>query len=137
MYFRITRKYQTGKTKGVVLDVDIPAGCHDGTKMVFRDAGHEMKDGTKQDIVFVIREVRHEKCGEDDLVMQVRLPWVERLKDEKAKVVVTGVDGKELVFEVDCRVGKGRERPKMSGVAVIEGAGMPLKGGERGTLFIK
>ncbi|KAF8627050.1 hypothetical protein AX17_006390 [Amanita inopinata Kibby_2008] len=173
--FRITRRYLSGKTKGVVLDVDIPAGCRVGTKILFRDAGHERLDGMRQDVVFVIGEIKHKRfvrgCewdggggnsntaekesnkgastsgngeakrnkrkvyyGEDDLVMEVRLPWVDRLKDEKAKVVVMGVDGKELVFEVDCRGGRiikdrdrDKEKGKMTGVYLVEGAGMPVR----------
>ncbi|KAF8631375.1 hypothetical protein AX15_002430 [Amanita polypyramis BW_CC] len=186
--FRIKRRYLSGKTKSVVLDVDVPVGCRAGTKIVFRDAGHERRDGTKQDLVFVVTEVRHERFvrgyewdgggghgrdrernsenpkerprdkdkdkrdgdrdkgttgakprksreyGEDDLVMEVRLPWVDRLKDEKAKVVISGVDGEDIVFEVDCRGGKGggsrdrdREKGKVTGVYIIEGAGMPVR----------
>ncbi len=165
----------------MVLDVDVPPGCRAGTKIVFRDAGHERRDGMKQDLVFVVREVKHErfvrghewvgdeaegrkdedkdkgrerrkdpdkdrdrdekngsrksrkhsKYREDDLVMDVRLPWVDRLKEEKAKVVFSGVDGKELVFEIDCRGGKGgsgKEKDgKMTGVYILENAGMPVR----------
>ena len=182
--YRIKRRYLTGKTKAVVLDVDVPPGCRAGTKIVFRDAGHERRDGMKQDLVFVVREVKHErfvrghewagdedevrgerkdedkdkgrerrkdpdkdrdrdekngdrksrkhrKYREDDLVMDVRLPWVDRLKEEKAKVVFSGVDGKELVFEIDCRGGKGgsgKEKDgKMTGVYILENAGMPVR----------
>ena len=179
--YRIKRRYLSGKTKAVVLDVDVPSGCRSGTKIVFRDAGHERRDGTKQDLVFVVREAKHErfvrghewrgggsehcdegkdekkdrdgrkhrdqdgdkqekdsgrrsrkhrKYKEDDLLMEVRLPWVDRLKEEKAKVVVLGVDGKELVFEVDCRSGKGSGKGqdgKMTGDYIVEDAGMPVR----------
>jgi len=168
----------------VVLDVDVPPGCRAGTKIVFRDAGHERRDGMKQDLVFVVREAKHErfvrghewagdeddvrgerkdedkdkgqerrkdpdkgrdrdekngdrksrkhrKYREDDLVMDVRLPWVDRLKEEKAKVVFSGIDGKELVFEIDCRGGKGgsgkEKEGKMTGVYILENAGMPVR----------
>lgn len=148
---------------------------------MFRDAGHERRDGTKQDLVFVVTEAKHERFvrghewdgsggesrdegkdekkdkdrrnhrdqdgdkqektsdkkprkhrryKEDDLVLEVRLPWVDRLKDEKAKVVVSGVDGKELVFEVDCRSGKGRDG-KMTGIYIVEDAGMPVRSNTR------
>lgn len=180
--YRIRRRYLTGKTKAVVLDVDVPPGCRSGTKIVFRDAGHERRDGTKQDLVFVVREAKHErfvrghewrgggggescddgkdekkdkdrqkhkdqdgdkqettsgrksrkhrKYKEDDLLMEVRLPWVDRLKEEKAKVVVLGVDGKELAFEVDCRSSKGGGKGqdgKMTGDYIVEDAGMPVR----------
>ncbi|KAK2460300.1 hypothetical protein APHAL10511_007689 [Amanita phalloides] len=176
--YRIRRRYLSGKTKAVVLDVDVPAGCRSGTKIVFRDAGHERRDGTRQDLVFIVREVKHarfvrgyewdggggndrdvnkddkerrrdrdhsnkssgsktrksHKYGEDDLVMEVRLPWVDRLKEEIAKVVISGVDGKEVVFEVDCRNTKGgssgekeTEKGKMTGIYIVEGAGMPVR----------
>jgi hypothetical protein len=173
--YRIKRRYLTGKTKAVVLDVDVPPGCRSGTKIVFRDAGHERRDGTKQDLVFVVREATHErfvrghewggegcdegndekkdkdrrkhgdhdgdkesgrksrkhrKYKEDDLLMEVRLPWVDRLKEEKAKVVVWGVDGKELAFEVDCRSSKGGGKGqdgKMAGDYIVEDAGMPVR----------
>jgi DnaJ family protein B protein 4 len=188
--YRITRRYLSGKTKGVVLDVDIPAGCRPGTKIVFRDAGHERRDGTRQDLVFIVQEEKHERFvrgrewdgggrdggddqhkdtgnnghghgkeeeedrqrdrsrgkdkdgtkhrgrrnhqfREEDLVMEVRLPWVDRLKEEKAKVVVAGIDGKELVFEVDCRAGKAdskeKDGEKITGVGVIDNAGMPAR----------
>ena len=171
----------------MVLDVDVPPGCRSGTKIVFRDAGHERRDGTKQDLVFVVREAKHKrfvrghewgggggegynegndekkdkdrrkhgdhdgdkeektsgrksrkhrKYKEDDLLMEVRLPWVDRLKEEKAKVVVLGVDGKELVFEVDCRSSKGGGKGqdgKMTGDFIVEDAGMPVRNHTRST----
>ncbi|KIL67692.1 hypothetical protein M378DRAFT_197091 [Amanita muscaria Koide BX008] len=187
--YRITRRYLSGKSKGVVLDVDVPAGCRSGTKIVFRDAGHERRDGTKQDMVFLVQHAKHERfvrgsrwdgggggdddkgesrernrsrdsdsqdCrekgkesesserkphrrrnySEEDLIMEVRLPWVDRLKDEKAKIVVSGIDGEELAFEVDCRNSKpdnkGKEGGKMTGLYVIEGAGMPVRANTKG-----
>lgn len=133
--FRVLRCKLDGKRKTVILDVDVPPGSVHGTQMIFRGAGHEKKDGTRQDIVFIIEEAKHERFVrvKEDLMLDVRLPWVEALKKEAAVVYAKGLDGKESRFEVDfAREGN------VTGTTVVSGAGMPVPGTDkRGKLIVR
>ncbi|KAF9446834.1 hypothetical protein P691DRAFT_159438 [Macrolepiota fuliginosa MF-IS2] len=133
--FRVLRCKLDGKRKTVILDVDVPPGSSHGTQMVFKGAGHERKDGTRQDIVFIIEEVKHERFVrlKEDLALDVRLPWVESLKKEAAVVYARRIDGEQSEFEVDFR-----KDGEVTGTAVFPGAGMPIPGTEkRGKLIVR
>ncbi|KXN84772.1 Protein psi1 [Leucoagaricus sp. SymC.cos] len=126
----------SGKRKTVILNVDIPPGSQHGTLIIFQNAGHERKDGTRQNINFILEEEKHEKFVrlKDDLVLDVRLPWVESLKKEMGVVYVKGLDGKEKRFEIDFK-GEGN----VTGTVRIEGAGMPVPAtpGKRGCMVVR
>lgn len=133
--FRVVRCKLDGKRKTVILDVNVPPGSVHGTQIIFRGAGHERKDGTRQDIVFIIEEAKHDRFVrvKEDLMLDVRLPWVEGLKKEPGVVYVKGIDGKESMFEVDFR-----KDGDVTGSAVFPGAGMPVPGTERrGKLVVR
>jgi DnaJ family protein B protein 4 len=133
--FRVLRCKLDGKRKTVILDVDIPPGSCHGTQIIFKGAGHERKNGKRQNIQFILEEEKHEKFVriKDDLVVDARLPWVESLKQEKGVVHVKGIDGVESRFEVDF-VKDG----DVTGTSEILGAGMPILGTDkRGKLVVR
>lgn len=89
--------------------------------------GHEWKPGIFQDIAFIIEEAPHDRFVRlfDDLIMDVRIPWVDKLRQQGGKVPLVGIDGRNLVIQIDTpkdRNTKGR--------SVVQGAGMPIR--ERG-----
>ncbi|EKM78835.1 hypothetical protein AGABI1DRAFT_129113 [Agaricus bisporus var. burnettii JB137-S8] len=135
MRFKIVRCKLDGKRKSVTLDVTIPPGTLHGTQVIFKAAGHELKNGTRQDIVFIIEEAKHERFVrmKEDLALDVRLPWVESLKKEVGTVHVQSLDGKEYKFEVDFKTDAD-----VTGTTVIPDAGMPIpKTKKRGDLIVR
>lgn len=124
--FRIARNYVSGRSKSVVIEIDIPAGCRAGTKILCRNAGHEWKTNCFQDIAFLIEESPHDRFIRlfDDLVMEVRVPWVDGLKRQGGKVPFVGIDGRNLVVQIDYPRDKN-----MKGRSIIKGAGMPIREG--------
>lgn len=136
-YFRAVRHKLSGATKNVLLDVNVPPGCQDGTKIIFRDAGHERKDGTRQDIVFLIKEAVHERFERigrgADLVTKMQLPWVDSLEVNGGEVHIEGVDGEDIVIPVNFPRDK-----LLEGTESVLDAGMPLNDGSgRGRLIVR
>jgi DnaJ-class molecular chaperone len=133
--FKIVRCKLDGKRKSVTLDVNISPGTLHGTQIIFKAAGHEMKNGTRQDIIFIVEEAKHERFVRlnEDLALDVRLPWVENLKKEIGAVHVKSLDGKEFKFEVDFKTDGN-----VTGTARIPDAGMPIpKTKKRGDLIVR
>ena len=125
-HFGITRNYASGRSKNVAIEIDVPPGCRPGTRILCRNAGHEWKPNCFQDIVFVIEESPHDRFIRlfDDLVMEVRVPWVDSLKRQGGKVPFVGIDGQNLVVQIDYPRDKD-----MKGRSIIKGAGMPIREG--------
>lgn len=104
--------------------------------MVFKEAGHENKDGQKQDIVFVIEEANHKEFTRtgDDLSITVEVPWDVRLTHGKQRMPLEGLGGEGLAFTIDhC------SNNAMKGTAVVPAAGMPVSSdpsGRRGNLLV-
>lgn len=122
--FGITRSYQSNKSKNVIIELDIPAGCRPGTRILCRNIGHEWTPGIFQDIAFVIEEAPHDRFIRmfDDLIMEVRLPWVDSLRKQGGKVPFIGIDGRGLMIQIDYPRDKN-----MKGRSVVQGAGMPIR----------
>ncbi|PPQ94471.1 hypothetical protein CVT25_001104 [Psilocybe cyanescens] len=122
--FGISRSYLSGKAKSVVIEIDIPSGCRPGTRILCRNVGHEHKPGIFQDIAFIIEEAPHDRFVRlfDDLVMDVRLPWVDSLRRQGGKVPFMGIDGRSLIIQIDYPRDK-----KLVGRSIIKGAGMPVR----------
>lgn len=82
----------------VVLDMHIPPGCEDGTRFVFTNVGHQRRDGSFQDIVFIVQEAAHDAFARvgQDLVMKVRVPWSENLQRKNGCIYFTGLDNATL-----------------------------------------
>ncbi|KAF6754412.1 hypothetical protein DFP72DRAFT_1170154 [Ephemerocybe angulata] len=132
-----TRKYCEGKkTSRLTLNVVLPPGCQKDTVFCFTNVGHELPDGTFQDIHLIFVEKPHELKfirAKADLSVLVRLPWTERLNSAPCRFSITGVDGKRYSLEIDYRASK-----MISGFATFQDAGMPLLNGKgRGKLTIE
>ena len=134
LHIKITRRYQSGRKKHVVLDVHVPPGCRNGTQFLFRGAGHERADGKLQDIVFLVQQEAHESLDRDgdDLFMDVHLPWMDRLQYERGEARVRTIDGKEISLGIYYY----KER-LLSGIRVVRGAGMPRGDGSRGDMVVQ
>ncbi|KAK0204815.1 DnaJ domain-containing protein [Desarmillaria ectypa] len=121
--FRITRSYLSGIRETIVLDVHIPPGCEDGTSFIFTNVGHQRRDGSFQDIVFVVQEVVHDafaRAGQD-LVMKVQVPWSENLQRKDGRIHFTGLDNATL----SARISYGKEK-RRHGQCKIKDGGMPI-----------
>ncbi|KAF9451904.1 DnaJ-domain-containing protein [Macrolepiota fuliginosa MF-IS2] len=126
--FSLSRNLISGGTKDVILEVDIPPGCRGGTRILCRGVGHERKDKTRQDIVFIVEELNHDHFSwvHDDLILEVKIPWDGSLRHQGGDFVVEGLDGKGHCFRVDYPWGR-----MLKGKSVIRGAGMPIRRGGR------
>ncbi|KAF8656262.1 hypothetical protein AX16_002698 [Volvariella volvacea WC 439] len=123
-HFRITRHLLSGKTKTVILDVNIPQGCRDGTKILCKGVGHERRDGTLQDIAFIVKEASHDRFLriDDDLYVDVRLPYIESFRRERGRVHIEGLSDEKWWIEINYPKTKSWQ-----GLYPIEGAGMPIR----------
>ena len=126
--FAITRHYVSRRSKNVAIEIDIPPGCRPGTRILCRNAGHEWKPNSFQDITFIVEESPHDRFIRlfDDLIMEVRVPWVDGLKRQGGKVPFVGIDGRNLMVQIDYPRDKN-----MKGRSIIKGAGMPIREGGR------
>ena len=134
---RLERYQLSGTRRPVVFAINVPPGCEAGTRMVFKKAGHENKDGQKQDIVFVIEEANHKEFTRtgNDLSINVEVPWDDRLTQGKQRMPLEGLGGESLAFMIDhC------SNNAMKGTAVVPAAGMPVSSdpsGRRGDLVVQ
>ncbi|KAF8809702.1 DnaJ-domain-containing protein [Phlegmacium glaucopus] len=120
-HFRLIRYKLSGKKSIVPLVVTVPLGSRDGTEVIVTNVGNERKDGTRQDIIFLVKASRHKRFSRvhDDLRLEVRLPWVDSLEENEGEVRLNGIDGKEYAFHVDfCKTGL------LTGTAIIPNAGI-------------
>jgi len=127
-HFRLIRYTLSGKKNMVPLQVTVPLGSRDGTEVIVMNVGNERKDGTRQDIVFLVKELKHQRFSRvhDDLLLAVRLPWVDSLEEKEGEVRMNGIDGKEYAFLVNfCKTGL------LTGTTIIPNAGMHSRAGDR------
>jgi DnaJ family protein B protein 4 len=127
-HFQLIRYKLSGEKVIVPLDVTVPLGSRHGTKVIVTNVGNERKDGTRQDIVFLVKALKHKRFTRvhDDLLLQVRLPWVDSLNKKQGDVRVTGIDGKEYAFPLNFY-----KTGLLSGTTIIANAGMPRRVGDR------
>ena len=134
-HFRLVRYKLSGKKSIIPLDVTIPLGSRDGTEVIATNVGNERKDGMRQDIVFLVKALKHNRFSRvhDDLLLEVRLPWVDSLNKNEGEVRLNSVDGKEYAFHVDyCKTGL------LTGTTIIPNAGMPHRAGNgRGRIIVR
>lgn len=120
--------------KDVTFSIVIPPGSPNRCKILFRNFGHERSDGTRQDLVFIVKEIEHgmfRRVG-DDLYHDIVLPWREDLRKEPGEVFLTGVDGREHMFQINYKRDKG-----LDGTHIISRGGMRRKDGRRGNLIVR
>ncbi|EIW84305.1 hypothetical protein CONPUDRAFT_49882 [Coniophora puteana RWD-64-598 SS2] len=139
-HFRITRELRNRNKEQVDLKIEIPAGTRSGTRILCEKAGHELKDGTIQDVVFLVEETPHGRFArvKDDLFLDISVPWDNSLLEQPGEVCIKGIDGQELSFKLPYPI----YEKATEGQVIIKGAGMPTsddrkKSGRRGDLIVR
>jgi len=57
LFLQVLQCQRSGKRyETFCLEIDIPPGSKPGTQIIFKSAGHEQADGTRQDIHFIVEE---------------------------------------------------------------------------------
>jgi molecular chaperone DnaJ len=113
------------------IDVDVPAGIHDGQRIRIRGEGHAGQQTGERGNVFVVVRVRPDprfvRDG-DDLHSALRLTMTEAALGTTARVPSLGGD-------VELPVAAGTQPGE---VRVLPGRGMPsLQGGRHGDLYVR
>lgn len=153
-HYRITRLLQSGVSKIVKIDVKVSPNWRTGTRIRVANVGNQLKDGSYQDIVFVVKEVPHPKFTRigDDLYLTVHVPWSDTRratpyaagadgarvvvqKSSQEEAYVQSLDGQEFELPIPRSLEAGADGSR------VVGGGMPVhKNGKRvgkGDLFIK
>lgn len=140
-HYRITRTLCSGDTQSVKIDIKISSSWRTGTRIRVSGVGNERRDGTFQDIVFVVEEKAHAmytRVG-DDLEIAVQVPWADpkprphysstdrhsRDSDSSVcddeEVYVRALDGQEYILPIPRSLVEGADGTR------ITGAGMPKR----------
>jgi DnaJ homolog subfamily B member 4 len=121
--YRISRHLLSGKTKNIMVDIDVAPGWKKGTKIRFAGAGNERQGGAPQDVVFIVEEMPHERFVRQGsaLVARVQIPLVEALTGEGRSILVRGLNDKEVEVRIPPAIIKPGDEYR------IEGAGMPIR----------
>lgn len=136
--FCIVRCLNDGQIRDVLIELDIPPGCRQGTRILCRGVGHQLLDGSLQDVAFMIEEATHDRFTrfEDDLFLDLRVPWTSDLRRHSKRVDFRGLDGEELCVYIEYARDK-----VLSGSYGIRGAGMPIRSQSgvygRGNLIVR
>ena len=131
--FRITSRLLSRDTKQSLVEVDIPPGTLDGTKIRCPGVGHQNKEGTFEDVILVVRERPHDRFqrDKDDLFLDVFVPYADQLVDS-GDITVEDIDGTQLTVHIPYPAGQN----PVAGTVAVKGAGMPYRTG-RGDLIIR
>lgn len=138
--YRIKRTLQSGKTQNVKIDIKVAAGWKNGTRIRVPGVGNERKDGTFQDIVFIVEEEEHHRFERvnNDVYVSVRVPWADshsrpyscssvdsRLDGDDPRddemAFIRGVDGEEYALPIPRSLVEAADGTR------ILGAGMPIR----------
>ena len=137
--FLVTRELLSHRTEQAEMSINIPPGMRSGTRIVCPRTGHQRKDGTLQDVVFLVEELPEERFSrvKDDLFLDVCIPWADPLADHGGEICIQGIDGKEITFALPYPIyDKATE-----GQVLVKGAGMPIREGRktigRGDMIIR
>ncbi|KAG6813960.1 hypothetical protein H0H92_005215 [Tricholoma furcatifolium] len=136
--FCIVRRLLSGRLKDIIIEIDIPPGCRAGARILCRGVGHELHNGILQDVAFVIAEADHPRFlrSEDNLHLDIKLPWADNLMQRPEHVNIVGVDGEEIIVAVDYM-----QHRMTKGDFYVWGSGMPIREGNkvigRGNLIVQ
>ncbi|CAL1716968.1 unnamed protein product [Somion occarium] len=139
--YRVTRTLRSGKAQNVKIDIKVSPGWRKGTRVRVPGVGNERKDGTFQDIVFVVEEQSHSRFTrvDNDLLITVQVPWADsssrpyswssvdsdlngELRPPREEMAfVKGVDGEEFALPIPRSLVEGADGSR------IVGAGMPIR----------
>lgn len=116
-----------------VLEVAIKPGWKSGTKVTFNGEGDELMGGKAQDVVFVIREKKHQIFTREgsNLLHHRKIPLVDALTG--FKIDIPTLDAQERVLRVNIR-----DMVTPNYAKVVKGEGMPSSKspGTKGDLII-
>ncbi|OBZ72503.1 Protein psi1 [Grifola frondosa] len=135
--YRITRRLWSEKTQRIQIDVEICPGWRRGTRIRVPGVGNERKDGSFQDLVFVVEEAPHPRFTRsgDDLIVAVQVPWAEACPRRpypsgacggakcEEELYVQGLDGEEFAVSIPRSLVEAADGTR------IYGAGMPVRRG--------
>ncbi|KIO26297.1 hypothetical protein M407DRAFT_74611, partial [Tulasnella calospora MUT 4182] len=139
-YYRITTRLLSGEPKVQTVQIVIKPGWKTGTRIIFPDAGNERYPGVFQTMVFVVKQVDHERftrreggkleCYQDIYPLEAHMETGKR-----ALRKIVGLDGKVIEFYPPQGViNHGQE-------TVIVGEGMPQRSNRevvgRGDLIVR
>ena len=113
------------------LDVKIPAGVRDGSRIRVAGEGHPGRNGERGNLYLIVKIASDPQfeLKDDDLYVNVQVDVVDAVLG--AEIRVPTPDGKSVVMRIPAETQNGQ-------VFRLAGQGMPkLKGGERGGLFVK
>ena len=112
------------------LDVKIPAGVRDGSRIRVAGEGHPGRNGERGNLYLIVKiapDSRFELNG-DDLHVKAQVDLVDAVLG--AEILAPTPDGKSVVMRIPAETQNGQ-------VFRLAGQGMPkLRGGERGSLFV-
>jgi len=126
---KIQRKVN-GQPNDNIISIEVKPGWKDGTKITFPGEGDIIPGKKPQDVVFIIREAKHQVFTreKDDLV--VKTPITLRQALCGFAINQAGIDGEQLKLVVKDVVQPGSERR-------LAGKGMKRKDGGRGDLIFR
>jgi len=127
--FLVTRELLSRKTEQVEISIEVPPGTRNGTRIVCPRTGHQCKDGTLQDVIFLVEGIPHDQFlrVKDDLFIDICVPWAEALAEQGADISIDGIDGEQITFTLPYPIyDKSTE-----GEVLVRGAGMPIRKGRR------
>eukprot|EP00579_Thalassiosira_antarctica_P027585 CAMPEP_0202027968 /NCGR_PEP_ID=MMETSP0905-20130828/62804_1 /ASSEMBLY_ACC=CAM_ASM_000554 /TAXON_ID=420261 /ORGANISM="Thalassiosira antarctica, Strain CCMP982" /LENGTH=361 /DNA_ID=CAMNT_0048591627 /DNA_START=40 /DNA_END=1125 /DNA_ORIENTATION=+ len=131
---KVTRKSLTpGRPTEKILELPIKPGLKAGTRITFSGEGDEVEPGLAENIVFVLREVKHDRFVRegDDLHYEVKASLADAL---------CGFTHDIRMLDKRERVKRLQKRAPVSNLMtqVLSGEGMPIskRPGERGDLIV-
>jgi DnaJ-class molecular chaperone len=125
---KVTRTVN-GRDDEKLFELEIRPGWKEGTKITFEGDGDQRRGKPAQDLVFVVKELRHAvfQRQKDDLILTRAISLRDALCGFLFKE--RGIDGREIELPFRDVIVPGSERR-------LTGQGMPLMGGGRGDRVI-
>jgi hypothetical protein len=133
--FRVTRRLLSRNTKQTMVAIDIPSGTLAGTKIRCAGAGHQRRDNTFQDVVFVVEEKPHDRFTrvKDNLFLDVFVPYVDQLAEDGGDICLEGIGAENITINIPYPI----DQKSTDGDVIVKGGGMPSRKGGRGDLIVR
>lgn len=133
--FRVTRRLLSREATQTMVAIDIPSGTLAGTRIRCRGIGHQRRDTTYQDVVFVVEEKPHDRFTrvKDDLFLDVFVPYVDQLAEDGGDICLEGIGGENITINIPYPL----DQKSTEGEVIVTGAGMRSRKGGRGDLVVR
>lgn len=126
---------RTTRQESINRIIDIRAGYHNESTIIFKGQGNESNGKATSDLIFQVKEIKHEdfERKDNDLIYTAKITLIQALCSETVKIVT--LDGRNLLIAMDEII-----NPKT--LKRIEGEGMPIYQDDagisgRGNMYIK